>query len=336
MTKKKIRYSEFPSPVKPPAAPQAEAPKAPRARKTEPARVSAESLPEEKGTVPPVAAEPAVTIEALAPAAAPKLRAPLDLARALAAARAAEASSEAWAKTPAAAMPAIPAPPPLPRATVTMSLSSMTPARGMAAIPQPGMRLTPARGMDVIPQAGMRLTPSHGLAIIPAEPVTPAALPTEVARSLRERARTRSGLVELLVFRMADELFGIDLVCVEEAIDLPPVRHVPEMPAAMLGVITVRGTLTSTYTPESALGLSMASRGSALIFKRGRGRVALVVDDVDDVYTLDLAQLRDAPGSDASDGILIGVVRRADGLLGLVDAEALIAACQAVPVLEIA
>jgi len=313
----------------------------------------------------------AEAIPAPAPPSAPKPRAPLDLARALAAARASEAASEAWAKTPATPMPAVPVPTPapLPRATVTMSLSRLTPsrgsdaiaqpglrltpargsdvipqpgmrltpARGMDAIPHPGMRLTPARGMEAIPQAGARLTPSHGLAIIPSEPVTAAALAREeAARPLRERARSRTGTVELLVFRMAHELFGVDLVCVEEAIDLPPVSHVPEMPAAMLGVITVRGSLTSTYTPEGALGLSMASRGSALIFKRGRGRVALVVNDVDDVYTLDLAQLRDAPGSDASDGILLGVVRRADGLLGLVDAEALIAACQAVPVLETA
>ena len=361
MTKKKIRYSEFPSgekPAAPATPPPAETPRAARPRKAEPAIApvvpATAATPEVRAKAPaPVVA----TVEAAAsiPPAPAKPKAPLDLARALAAARASEAASEGWAKTPATPTPVVPAPapvPPLPRATVTMSLARLTPARGsdtiaqpglrltpargMDAIPHPGMRLTPSRGMEAIPQSGLRLTPSHGLAIIPSEPAVTAEVPREAARPLRERARARTGTVELLVFRMAHELFGIDLVCVEEAIDLPPVSHVPEMPTAMLGVITVRGSLTSTYTPESALGLSMASRGSALIFKRGRGRVALVVDDVDDVYTLDLAQLRDAPGSDASDGILLGVVRRADGLLGLVDAEALIAACQAVPVLETA
>jgi chemotaxis signal transduction protein len=196
-------------------------------------------------------------------------------------------------------------------------------------------RLTPARGVAAIPAPGIRLTPAHGSVVIPAAPQAPSPV-AEASRSLRERVRLRTGTLELLVFRLANELFGIDLASVEEAIDLPPVRHVPEMPPAMLGVITVRGALTSTYSPESALGLSLVSRGSALIFKRGRGRVALVVDDVDDVFTLDLAQRREAPGGDVGDGILLGVLRRADALLGLVDADALIAACQAVPVMETA
>jgi chemotaxis signal transduction protein len=193
--------------------------------------------------------------------------------------------------------------------------------------------LTPARGLAAVPAQGIRLTPANGSLVIPAAPASPAA---EQSRSLRDLVRQRTGTLELLVFRLANELFGIDLASVEEAIDLPPVRHVPEMPPAMLGVITVRGSLTSIYSPEHALGLTLDSRASALIFKRGRGRVALLVDDVDDVFTLDLAQLGEPPGGDAGDGILLGVLRRTNALLGLVDAEALIAACQAVPVLETA
>ena len=59
-------------------------------------------------------------------------------------------------------------------------------------------------------------------------------------------------------------------------------------------------------------------------------------DEVDDVSTLDLATLRDAPAPDAGDGLLLGVVRRHESLLALIDADALLAACQAAPLLEIA
>jgi purine-binding chemotaxis protein CheW len=162
-----------------------------------------------------------------------------------------------------------------------------------------------------------------------------ALVPTGI-RSLRERVRGRSGPLEILLFRVADERFGIELAAVEEAIDIPPVHHVPEMPPAMLGVIPVRGTLTSVYSPAGALGLSLHDGTSALIFRRGRSRVAVVVDEVDDVTTLDLALLRDAPMLDTGDGIVLGVVRRRDALLALVDADALLAACQAVPLLETA
>jgi purine-binding chemotaxis protein CheW len=143
-------------------------------------------------------------------------------------------------------------------------------------------------------------------------------------------------MVDLLLFRVAGERFAIDLAAVEEAIDLPPVHHVPEMPPAMLGVITVRGMLTPAYSPQPALGLALTDGASALIFKRGRHRFALVIDDVEDVMTLDLATLRDAPGVAESESVLLGVVRQRDVLLAVVDAESLLATCQAVPLLETA
>ncbi len=155
-------------------------------------------------------------------------------------------------------------------------------------------------------------------------------------RTLRERARSRVGVVELLMFRVGSERFAVELLCVEEAIDLVEPHHVPEMPPAMLGVITVRSTLTPVFTPDDALGVAAVSKGAALIFRSTRGRFALAIDDVDDVMTLDLAQLRDAPGIEASDSLVLGVARHGGGIVALVDAEALIAACQAMPIPELA
>jgi chemotaxis signal transduction protein len=154
-------------------------------------------------------------------------------------------------------------------------------------------------------------------------------------RPLRERARSRSGVAELLMFRIGRERFAVELLCVEEAIDLPEVHHVPEMPPAMLGVITVRGSLTPVFTPQEALGVPVEGMGAALIFRSNRGRFALAIDDVDDVMTLDLAQLRDAPGIDSSDAVVLGVTRNGDGIVALVDADALVAVCQATPVPEL-
>jgi purine-binding chemotaxis protein CheW len=158
----------------------------------------------------------------------------------------------------------------------------------------------------------------------------------DAMRTLRDRVRARSGELEVLLFRVNNERFGIELAAVDEAIDLPPLHHVPEMPDSMIGVVTVRDTLTPVYSPQAALGISLHDGASALIFKRGHARLAIVIDDVEDVMTLDLALLRDAPGVDgtAGGGILLGVVRQRDALLALVDADALLAACQAVPLLE--
>jgi chemotaxis signal transduction protein len=137
------------------------------------------------------------------------------------------------------------------------------------------------------------------------------------------------------MFRVGSERFAVELVCVEEAIDLPEVHHVPEMPPAMLGVITVRGVLTPVYRPDSSLGVPVAGKGAALIFRVERGRFALAIDDVDDVLTLDLAMLRDAPGVEGADSVVLGVARNGGLLVALVDSEALVLACQAIPALEL-
>jgi chemotaxis signal transduction protein len=244
---------------------------------------------------------------------------------------------------PAAAAPAPAVPAAVRRPTPVIPMTRLTPAMPMPA--QAGtplglarrVRATPAMSMAVV-QAAAPAVPS-----ISSEPLVRVRLsgPVRIADaggrgSLREQARGRDGSCELLMFRVGRERFGVELAAVEEAIDLGVVHHVPEMPPAMLGVITVRGTHTPVYTPAEALGLSLESRASALIFKRGRARIALAIDDVDDVVTLDLSTLRDAPGHEADDYLVIGVVRRDDALFAIVDADALIAACQAVPTLETA
>jgi len=72
-----------------------------------------------------------------------------------------------------------------------------------------------------------------------------------------------------------------------------------------------------------------------LIFRRGGARVGVLIDDVEDAISLDLRELRDAPGANDADNVVLGVIRHANALVGIVDADALIAACQTAALLEI-
>jgi purine-binding chemotaxis protein CheW len=226
--------------------------------------------------------------------------------------------SELAPDAPVSRVPAPPPPEPAPAVAPSRKPAPEELARALAA----------ARAAELRPAA----VPA---AVAPTAPPAVVA-PVSASRLVRDRVRARKGQLEILLFRVGDERFGIELSAVEEAIDIPPVHHVPEMPPAMLGVITVRGVLTSVYSPAAALGLSLHDGTSALIFRRGRSRLAVVVDEVDDATSLDLSLLRDAPVLDAGDGIVLGVVRQRDALLALVDTDALLAACQATPLLETA
>lgn len=169
---------------------------------------------------------------------------------------------------------------------------------------------------------GAAIPPAGGIAA-PTAPEGQTA--PRVARTLRQRAEARGASVELLLFRVGTEIFGIELGSVEEVVDMPELHRVPEMPGSLLGVFALRGSLIPLYAPDAALGAPLRSPASALVFDVGGRRLALAVDDVDDVLTLPLPALRDVPGTDAGDGVLAGVARRGRDLIGVLEVETLLA-----------
>ena len=147
-------------------------------------------------------------------------------------------------------------------------------------------------------------------------------------RPLRERVKDRTGVADLLMFRIGNELFATDLGTVEEAVELPEIHHLPEMPAAMLGAFNLRGRLTPIYSPAHVIGVPLLGVAAAALLVRSNGRrMGLAVDDVEDVLQIDLATIREAPGIDDADGILLGVAHHGQELVAIIDADALVAAC---------
>lgn len=154
---------------------------------------------------------------------------------------------------------------------------------------------------------------------VAAEPESPRAGVT-----FRERVTRRVGTAQLLVFRVASELFGVELITAEEALDMPVLHRLPEMPTHMCGVFTLRGALVSVFEPQAVLGVKCKQSGTAVVFCGGERRVAIATDDVEDVVTVDLRTVRDAPGARAKDGALLGIVHNGESFVALLDAEALI------------
>jgi purine-binding chemotaxis protein CheW len=167
---------------------------------------------------------------------------------------------------------------------------------------------------------------------------TPAQLdaPAPAPRALRGSEGPSAGpaqtpgMLECLVFRVGPELFALDLTTVEEAVELPRVHHVPEMPGAMLGVFNLRDRLLPVYSPTPALGVVLAAENAvALVLHVLDRRLGLAVDDVEDVLTIDLSQLRRPPIPESRENVLLGVARNGGELISLVQGEALALTCLA-------
>jgi purine-binding chemotaxis protein CheW len=156
----------------------------------------------------------------------------------------------------------------------------------------------------------------------------PAAAPLR----FRDRARARQGSAELLVFRVGDERFAVELRSVDEAVESPEIRLLPDSPVALLGVFSHRDFLVPLYSCASMLGVGAAPGATALVMRSGARRIGIAVDDVEDVLPLDLSMLRDAPDELTRDDLLLGLALRARDLVAVLDTRALLAVAASSPV----
>jgi purine-binding chemotaxis protein CheW len=130
----------------------------------------------------------------------------------------------------------------------------------------------------------------------------------------------------MLVFRLGGERFALPLAAVDEVVEMPEVQPLPDSSSTVLGIATMRGELVSIYDPRALLHAGDGRYGAALLFSTGNRRVGVAIDDVFDPILVEADAVRPAPGMDAADGMLQGVVRRGADLIGVLDADALLRA----------
>ncbi len=143
----------------------------------------------------------------------------------------------------------------------------------------------------------------------------------------RERVRQRVGEADLLVFRVGRERFALELRAVDEAVEAPELRPVPECDGALRGVFVLREHLLPLYSAERVLGTRERDDHVALVVRHGARRIGLAVDDVDDVLHIAMRDLRDAPAGAGHEEVVAGLLLLEGNLVTVLDARALAAAC---------
>jgi chemotaxis signal transduction protein len=156
--------------------------------------------------------------------------------------------------------------------------------------------------------------------------MTPSTLVPRAAVGAASEAG--GALRQLLLFALGGELFAIALDACEEVLEEPAVERVSGMPVAALGVFDLRGQLLVLYSPEHVLRVKRSDEAGVALVVRVQGkRIALSLDDVDEVIAVDMDDLKQPSPRDATDGILLGITRHRDELVAVVDAGVLAASC---------
>lgn len=146
--------------------------------------------------------------------------------------------------------------------------------------------------------------------------------PSEIARIGRE----------YLAFQLAGESYALPLPSIREILKAPPITEIPRADRDILGIISVRGRITTVIDLRRRLQLeelALTKDSRILLVDRGDEVIGVLVDLVHQVYRLepDEIELSSVMGGDVSDHF-IGIGRpggeESETLLILLDPFALL------------
>lgn len=101
--------------------------------------------------------------------------------------------------------------------------------------------------------------------------------------------------LQLLLFRCGGQVLAVDSGAVREILAAGQATRIPGAPPAIRGLVNVRGTLVPVVDMAEAVGLgqSNGTAGTLVIVERHAKPVALAVDEVLDLVTVQASALDD-------------------------------------------
>lgn len=139
-----------------------------------------------------------------------------------------------------------------------------------------------------------------------------------------QSAKANDPVVQWVTFRLDEEIYGINVMQVQEVLRVSEIAPVPGAPAYVLGIINLRGNVVTVIDTRERLGLSSKEVDDStriVIIEADKQVVGILVDSVAEVVDLPMSEVESAPnvGNDESSKYIQGVASHDDELLILVD-----------------
>lgn len=136
-------------------------------------------------------------------------------------------------------------------------------------------------------------------------------------------------MMQWVTFRLAGEIYGINVMQVQEVLRYTEIAPVPGAPAYVLGIINLRGNVVTVIDTRNRFGLTSSSvtdQTRIVIIEAESHVVGILVDAVAEVVYLRQSEIETAPnvGNDESAKFIQGVCNKNDELLILVELDKLL------------
>jgi purine-binding chemotaxis protein CheW len=134
---------------------------------------------------------------------------------------------------------------------------------------------------------------------------------------------------QLVVFAIGDDQFAVPITRVQEIIRYTTPRSVSSGSPCVAGVISLRGAIVPVCDLRFVVGAQVSELDHAkiVIAETEAGTTGILVDAVDEVITVDEAQLDVVPGADAT---FLGVAKLGERLVMILDVDAAVGDVHAV------
>lgn len=129
---------------------------------------------------------------------------------------------------------------------------------------------------------------------------------------------------QCVTFRLNEEIYGINVMLVQEVLRVTEIAPVPGAPNYVIGIINLRGNVVTVIDTRMRFGLppqDMDDSTRIVIIETDNQTVGIVVDSVSEVVDVYANEIETAPnvGNDETARYIEGVVSRSEELLILVD-----------------
>ncbi|MBU1044683.1 MAG: chemotaxis protein CheW [Candidatus Omnitrophica bacterium] len=138
-------------------------------------------------------------------------------------------------------------------------------------------------------------------------------------------AKKGGGEIQLVVFKIGEEEFGVEINQVREIVKLVSITRMPKSPAFIEGVVNLRGQIITVIDLSKRLDLPSAGRSEStriMVVEIGDNIVGMIVDSVSEVLRLSESNIEDTPSlieTEVHERYLRGVGKSEDRLLILLD-----------------
>jgi purine-binding chemotaxis protein CheW len=148
-------------------------------------------------------------------------------------------------------------------------------------------------------------------------------------RSSNKKSGENDEVLQYVTFKLENEVYGINVMQVQEVLRYSEIAPVPGSPLYVLGIINLRGNVVTVINTRSRFGLEpcdVTDNTRVVVIESGKQVIGILVDSVAEVVYLKQSEIDIAPnvGNEETTQFIQGVSNRDGKLLILVDLDKLL------------